>query len=147
MPQGPASIQHRRPQSHRLAAAERWPAHKNPAPIWFNWAELAGRNLQAFKQQKLKALCYRQLPDFRKKVHKLRPFVLLVRATCTRRGVRNCWNDTDSGKQKYWERNLSQCHCVHRRSHMDWHGNKSELPQWEAGDWPPEHGRAIRQQY
>jgi len=23
------------------------------------------------------------------------------------------WNDTDRGKLKYWEKNLSQCHFVH----------------------------------
>jgi hypothetical protein len=33
--------------------------------------------------------------------------------------VEHWWNDTDRGKQKYWERNLSQCHFVHHKSHMD----------------------------
>jgi hypothetical protein len=29
------------------------------------------------------------------------------------------WNDTDRGKLKNSEKNLSQCHVVHHKSHMD----------------------------
>jgi hypothetical protein len=29
------------------------------------------------------------------------------------------WNDTDRGKQKNSEKNLSQSHYVHHKSHMD----------------------------
>jgi hypothetical protein len=28
------------------------------------------------------------------------------------------WNDTDRGKQKYWERNLSQCQFVRHKSQI-----------------------------
>ena len=29
-------------------------------------------------------------------------------------GMEHWWNDTDRGKLKYWERNLSQCHFVYK---------------------------------
>jgi hypothetical protein len=29
------------------------------------------------------------------------------------------WNETDRGKPKYSEKNLSQCNFVHHTSHMD----------------------------
>jgi hypothetical protein len=29
------------------------------------------------------------------------------------------WNETDRGKPKYSGKNLSQCHFVHHKSHMD----------------------------
>jgi hypothetical protein len=29
------------------------------------------------------------------------------------------WNEIDRGKPKYSEKNLSQCHLVHHKSHMD----------------------------
>jgi hypothetical protein len=38
------------------------------------------------------------------------------------------WNDIDSWKPKNSEKNLSQCHCVHHKSHMDWPGPPRERP-------------------
>jgi hypothetical protein len=35
---------------------------------------------------------------------------------------------------KYSDKNLSQCHFVHHKSHMDWTGIESGPPRWEAGD-------------
>jgi hypothetical protein len=32
------------------------------------------------------------------------------------------WNEINMGKPKYSGKNLSQCHFVHRKSHMDWPG-------------------------
>jgi hypothetical protein len=36
------------------------------------------------------------------------------------------WNEIDRGKPKYSAKNLSQCHFVHHRSHMDWPGIETE---------------------
>jgi hypothetical protein len=44
------------------------------------------------------------------------------------------WNEIDKGKPKYSGKNLSQCHFVHNKSHMDWPGIEPGPPQWEAGD-------------
>jgi hypothetical protein len=33
--------------------------------------------------------------------------------------MKHQWNEIDRGKPKNSEKNLSQCHCVHHKSHMD----------------------------
>ena len=75
--------------------------------------------LKLLKTKKVKVLFYPMPPPrFPKehcfwKVPRLHPFVLMER-------VDHWWNDTDSGKQKYWERNLSPRHFLHHKSHIDW---------------------------
>lgn len=39
-------------------------------------------------------------------------------------------NSTGRGRQKYWERNLSKCHFVRHKSHMDRLGTERRPPQW-----------------
>jgi hypothetical protein len=43
--------------------------------------------------------------------------------------------DNDRVKQKYWEKNLSQCHIVHHKSHVDWPRIVSGPPKLDAGDY------------
>jgi hypothetical protein len=44
------------------------------------------------------------------------------------------WNDTDRGKRKGSDRNLSQCHFVHHKSYMDSPELETGLVRSEAGD-------------
>jgi hypothetical protein len=43
------------------------------------------------------------------------------------------WNDIDRLKPKNSYKNLSQCHFVHHKSHMDRPGREHGPPRWEAG--------------
>jgi hypothetical protein len=43
------------------------------------------------------------------------------------------WNETDRGKPKYSGENLSQCHFVNHKPHMDRPGIEAGHLRWEAG--------------
>jgi hypothetical protein len=43
------------------------------------------------------------------------------------------WNEIDRGKPKYSGKNLSQCHFVHYKSHMNWPWIEPGPTRWEAG--------------
>jgi len=49
----------------------------------------------------------------------LRPLVLLTKSIKMKMNMQQSRNDTDRGNQKYWEKNLSQCHFFHEIYHMD----------------------------
>jgi hypothetical protein len=44
------------------------------------------------------------------------------------------WNEIERGKLKYSGKNLSQCHYVRHKSHMDLAGIEPRPPRWEDGD-------------
>jgi hypothetical protein len=48
-------------------------------------------------------------------------------------GVEHWWNDTERGKPKYTEKNLSQCHFIHHKFHVDWPGIELDTPRQKAG--------------
>jgi hypothetical protein len=50
---------------------------------------------------------------------------VLVADKCNKR-VQHWRNDSDRGKPKYWEKNLSQCHSARQKSHMNWPGIETE---------------------
>jgi hypothetical protein len=43
--------------------------------------------------------------------------IIQCRCCYERTSVEHCWNASDKGRQKHAERNLSQCHFVHNKSH------------------------------
>jgi hypothetical protein len=34
--------------------------------------------------------------------------------------MEHCWNDTDRGRQKYWEKNSFHFHSIHHKAHTGW---------------------------
>jgi hypothetical protein len=38
------------------------------------------------------------------------------------------------GKTDNSKKNLSQCHFIHQKPHMDWPGIEPGPPQWKTGD-------------
>ena len=52
--------------------------------------------------------------------------------------VEQWWNDTDRGKLKYWEKNISQYHSVQNKSEKHCPVIEPVTPRLYAGEWPPE---------
>jgi hypothetical protein len=80
----------------------------------------------------LRVFFFLDVPGFPKEYHfdwkvaRLRPqqALLLARAVVKMKiNVQHWRNDTDRGKPKYSESNLSQRHLVHHKSHTDFHVN------------------------
>lgn len=52
-------------------------------------------------------------------------------------GIERWWNDTDSGRPKCSQKNLSHCHIAYHKSHMDWPEIEPGPPLCEAGHQQP----------
>ena len=50
------------------------------------------------------------------------------------------------GKPKYLEKNLSQCHSVHHKTHKNWPGIKADPPWWEASNLLPKPKHSLNTQ-
>jgi hypothetical protein len=48
--------------------------------------------------------------------------------------MKHRWNEIDRGKPKFSGENLSQCHFVYQKSHMDYPVIEPGPPRGEAGD-------------
>jgi hypothetical protein len=57
--------------------------------------------------------------------------------------MEHLWNEIDRRKPKYSGKNLSQCHFVNHKSHMDSPGIEPGPPRWESGTDRLSHGTAI----
>jgi len=74
-------------------------------------------------------------PDFRKNAVWFD--ILLTLAACPsdkssmQMSMCHRWKDNDSGRTHYMERNLSRCHSVHHKSHMDWPGIEIASLRWD----------------
>jgi hypothetical protein len=49
-------------------------------------------------------------------------------------GMMHWWNDIDRENSRYLEINLSHCHFLHQKTHVDWPENELGPPQREAMD-------------
>jgi len=43
-------------------------------------------------------------------------------------------NESDRGKPKYPEKNMSHCYLVHNKYNRDWPAMQTGLPLWQAGE-------------
>jgi hypothetical protein len=70
----------------------------------------------------VEVLSYPTLPDFRNSIA-FGVFLGLGVCPSTKNtqymSTERWWNDNDGGKLKYGEKNLSQCHLVQQKYHMD----------------------------
>jgi len=81
---------------------------------------------------------YPMLPDFQKNTAFIR-FPSFVRLPFWKEQhvddeYGHCWNDRHKGKPTYSQKNLSQCHLFHHKSHTNYPPTVPDPPQSKAGD-------------
>jgi hypothetical protein len=62
-------------------------------------------------------------------INTVNSYVYIVLGTDELMSKEHWWNDTDKGKLKYSDKNPSQCHAVHHKSHMAWLGIQPGPPR------------------
>jgi hypothetical protein len=79
-----------------------------------NWKEVESTLLSNFHDFRMSIAFW--------KVPQLRLFPSGKGNIWSKANVEHLWKDTERGKPEYLERNLSQCHCIHHKSHIGLHG-------------------------
>ena len=62
------------------------------------------------------------------------PVMKMISFLCFSTLMDHWWNEIDRGKPKYSEKNVSQCHFVRHKFHMDRSGIEPGSTKLEAGD-------------
>ena len=95
---------------------------------------IMGTYLSVFKRLQKKSnveVLLSSLPGARKsvslKVPRFHPLFIVTKSVKTKTSIEHCGNEVDNKNLKIWEKELSQCHFVHQKSHTDFPTKESGL--------------------